>query len=112
MNPPINDLSITFVKVTFASKILDTFKNDVFCEIKNAHSNEIEETQEDYTIEEIIPKSYNKLIIWLSQYPLSGHPFDEHRWFDFLIALRRNEESLSVSDFSKFIKEEYNCQSM
>lgn len=93
------------------NKILDTFKDDVFCEIKNAHSNEIEETQEDYTIKEIIPKSYSKLIAWLrwlSLDPSSRHQLDKRKWFDFLIALRKNEEFLSVSDFSKFIKEEYN----
>ena len=41
-------------------------------------------------------------------YPLSGHPLDEHRWYDFLIALRKNKEYLSVNDFSKFIQENYN----
>lgn len=87
--------------------ILDTFKDDVFVEIKNKYSNIIEENQEDYTIQEIIPKSYKELIKWLNMYPLSGHTLDEHRWYDFLIALKNNKENISVSDFAEFIKENY-----
>lgn len=90
------------------NKILDVFKADVFLEINKKYKNAIEENQEDYTIQEIIPKSYVYLETWLSFYPLSGHPLDEHRWYDFLIALRNNKEYLSVSDFSKFIQENYN----
>lgn len=84
---------------------MDVFKADVFLEINKKYKNAIEENQEDYTIQEIIPKSYVYLETWLSFYPLSGHPLDEHRWYDFLIALRNNKEYLSVSDFSKFIQE-------
>lgn len=90
------------------NKILDVFKTDVFLEINKEYKNTIEENQEDYTIQEVIPKSYVYLETWLSFYPLSGHPLDEHRWYDFLIALRNNKEYLSVSDFSKFIQENYN----
>ena len=44
----------------------------------------------------------------MNAFPLSGHPFDEYRWFDFLISLRKNDENLSVDDFSKYIQENYN----
>lgn len=84
--------------------ILDTFKNDVFMKIS---PDQIEENQEDYTIEEVIPLSYKKLQTWLNAFPLSGHILDEHRWFDFLISLREKKEHLSIDDFSKYIEEEY-----
>lgn len=87
------------------NSILDVFKKDVFLEINGC---EIKENQEDYTIQEIIPKSYEKLNTWLEAFPLSGHPLDERRWFDFLIALRKNRETLSIDDFSKYIQENYN----
>lgn len=104
---PSKKSGLSSLDYTQYNTILDTFKEDVFIEIKNKYSNEIEENNEDYTIQEIIPKSFEKLNSWLSMYPLSGHPLDEHRWFDFLIALRKNDESLSVSDFSKYIEEQY-----
>lgn len=104
---PSKKSGLSSLDYTQYNTILDTFKKDVFLEIKNKYSNEIEENNEDYTIQEIIPKSFEKLNLWLSRYPLSGHPLDEHRWFDFLIALRKNDESLSVSDFSKYIEEQY-----
>lgn len=90
------------------NNILDVFKKDVFLEINDINGCEVEENQEDYTIQEIIPKSYEKLNTWLEAFPLSGHPLDERRWFDFLIALRKNRETLSIDDFSKYIQENYN----
>lgn len=104
---PSKKSGLSSLDYTQYNTILDTFKEDVFLEIKKKFSNEIEENNEDYTIQEIIPKSFEKLNLWLSMYPLSGHPLDEHRWFDFLIALRKNDESLSVNDFSKYIEEQY-----
>lgn len=90
------------------NNILDVFKKDVFLEINDINGCDVEENQEDYTIQEIIPKSYEKLNTWLEAFPLSGHPLDERRWFDFLIALRKNRETLSIDDFSKYIQENYN----
>ena len=104
---PSKKSGLSSLDYTQYNTILDTFRDDVFLEIKNKYSNEIEENNEDYTIQEIIPKSFDKFNLWLNMYPLSGHPLDEHRWFDFLIALRENDESLSVSDFSKYIEEKY-----
>lgn len=65
----------------------------------------IEETSEDYTIEDIIPKSYPAIKRWLDGSPLSGHPHDLHRWYDFVICLHRNEEQISLDTFGKYLKE-------
>lgn len=105
---PDKKSGLSLLEYSIYNKILDTFKNDIFYEINSEDGNIIEENQEDYTIQEIIPKSYEKLNIWLNAFPLSGHPFDEYRWFDFLISLRKNDENLSVDDFSKYIQENYN----
>lgn len=87
------------------NQVLDFFKDDVFLPIKEKFGNEITETSANYTIEEIIPESSKYLKRWLDAYPLSGHTFDQERWFDFLISLIENDESLSLDDFAKFIKE-------
>lgn len=65
----------------------------------------VEETSEEYSIEDIIPKSYPSLRLWLDGYPLSGHPNDLKRWYDFVISLHRNEERLSLDIFGKYLKE-------
>lgn len=87
--------------------ILNRFKCMVFVPISNDLGNKIEENEEDYTIEEIIPKSFQKLNTWLSFYPLSHHPNDEHRWFDFLIALVENNEHIGSGILSEYISEKY-----
>lgn len=89
------------------NQILDAFRDDVFIPIGESFGNVIEETNADYTIEEVIPKSYQSLKIWLNAYPLSGHQYDQERWFNFLISLINNDEYLSLDDFSKYIKENY-----
>ena len=90
------------------NQILDFFKADIFFSIKEEFGNEIKETSANYTIEEIIPHSFKLLNRWLNAYPLSGHTLDQKRWFDFLISLVKNDESLSLDDFSQYIKENYN----
>lgn len=87
------------------NQVLDFFKDDVFLPIKEKFGNEITETSASYSIEDIIPESSKYLKRWLDAYPLSGHTYDQERWFDFLISLIENDESLSLDDFAKFIKE-------
>jgi len=87
------------------NQILDSFKEDIFLSIAERFGNEIYETCADYTIEDIIPKSSESLKTWLGAYPLSGHTYDQVRWFDFLISLIKNNETLGVDDFVQYIKE-------
>lgn len=87
------------------NQVLDFFTEDVLLPIKEKFGNDIKETSANYKIEDIIPESSKYLKRWLDAYPLSGHTFDQERWFDFLISLIENDESLSLDDFAKFIKE-------
>lgn len=89
------------------NKILELFKEDVFEQIKKERGNSIETNDEDYSIEEVIPKSFSKLNAWLSGYPLSSHPNDTQRWYDFVISLHVNHERLSLDDFCTYIEENY-----
>jgi hypothetical protein len=65
-----------------------------------------EETLASYSMEDLIPKSYEKLHLWMSNFPLSHHTFDTERWFDFLIALVDNSEELSSDDLEKYLREQ------
>lgn len=87
------------------NQVLDFFKEDIFVRIQEEYGNEINETTANYSIEEIIPKSSECLKSWLNAHPLSGHPYDQERWFKFLISLVENDESLSLDDFAKYLKE-------
>ena len=98
------------IDCTTYNQMLDLFRADVFRHIKEEYGNEIVENSEDYTIQEIIPTSYNALNAWLSAYPLSGHPLDTKRWYEFVVSLYRSGEELSLDDFEKYIKENYNWE--
>lgn len=89
------------------NRLLDIYRDDVFAEIVTQHGNKIEENTEDYTIEDVIPLSYQSLNKWLNAYPLSGHPLDTKRWYDFVIQLHLSEEHLAIGDFEKYIEEAY-----
>ena len=64
-----------------------------------------------YTMESLIPYSYDKLIKWVNT-SASQEPFihnnDLHKWFDFVIDLVKNNESdkLSSSDLESWLEEE------
>lgn len=105
---PLKSSGLSSLDYDTYNSILDAFKAAVFEEIQKSKSNIIEETTAEYTIEELIPRSCGYLNVWLNNYPLSWHPSDERRWFDFLIALVMNNETLGVEDLSKYIKEKYN----
>ncbi len=105
---PMPESGISHIEYSEYNKILDTFRDKVFYKIKNDNNNIIWENTEEYTIDEVIPHSFSKLNTWLSNYPLSGHPLDERRWYDFVISLHENNENLSIGDFKKYIQEKYN----
>lgn len=107
---PMPESGTTHIGYETYNKLLDIFKNEVFFYIHEKYLNEIKETSEDYTIEEIIPRSYKKLNTWLSAYPLSSHQYDTNRWYDFIITLHQTREKLSLDDFGKYIRENYNWE--
>ena len=104
---PLKESGVSQLEIPAYNGILDSFRDMIFSRIEKKHGNAIIENTEDYTIKEIIPKSFCKLETWLSFYPLSHHPNDEHRWFDFLIALIDNGERVGASTLSEYIKENH-----
>lgn len=102
---PLTESGVSHIDIETYNKILDIFKDDVFQEIHNRHYNSIETNKEDYTIQEIIPKSFDKLNQWLNGYPLSSHQFDTNRWYDFVIALHKSGESLPLDTLENYVKE-------
>lgn len=67
----------------------------------------------EYTMESLIPHSYDKLIKWVNT-SANQEPFihnnDLHRWFDFIICLIKNNEfdQLSSSDLESWLEDEKN----
>lgn len=87
--------------------ILRKFRDETINPIISSEGNTIYENAENYGITDIIPKSYIELNRWLNNFPLTRHPSDEERWYDFLIALIDNDEQISSEDLEKYIKEKY-----
>lgn len=104
---PLPESGVSQIDIETYNKILDMFKDDVFQDIQNRLYNSIETNKEDYTIQDIIPKSFEKLDIWLNGFPLSSHQLDTNRWYDFVIALHKSGESLSLDTLGNYVKERY-----
>lgn len=107
---PTTESGVSEIDYDTYNHLLDTFKEDVFSYIKNLYNNSIEENSASFTIEDIIPKSLEKLNNWLNAYPLSSHRLDLNRWYDFVIALHQNEENLPVDVLVQYLQEEYNWE--
>lgn len=102
---PTQASGISDLEVSTYNEILDSFINKILSPVCSGYGVAYESNNEDYSIEEDIPKSFEKLDLWLKGYPLSCHPVDEKRWFDFIVALVKNGEDLSVSTFEEYIAE-------
>ena len=107
---PMPESGTSHIDCTTYNQMLDLFRANVFRYIKDEYGNEIVENSEDYTIQEIIPTSFDALNTWLNAYPLSGHPLDTKRWNKFVVTLHESGEKLSSDDFEKYIKENYNWE--
>lgn len=93
--------------------IIAAFKNEVIDKIVS--EDRVDFPSGDYSIESLIPNSFQQLNSWINcpgapNNPFT-HPCDLNRWFDFIIALVLNDESknLSSSDFEQCL-EEYNWE--
>lgn len=104
---PMPDSKISHIGYSEYNQLLDSFREKVYDTIKEQYGNKICETTEDYTIEDIIPLSFETLNYWLNAYPLSRHPLDEKRWYQFVIALHENNEHLPIQDFEYYVREKY-----
>jgi hypothetical protein len=107
---PTTESGVSEINCDTYNELLDMYKSDVFGYILDNQNNEIEENLGIYTIEEFIPKSFEKLNNWLNAYPLSSHQLDLNRWYDFVIALHQNEENLPVDVLVQYLQEEYNWE--
>lgn len=103
---PMSESGVSHIRLGDYNKILDYFRDKIFVKVSEEYGNKIKENSENYTLSEIIPKSYPVLETWLNNNPLSGHPLDEERWFDFVISLHENKEILPISDFETFLFDE------
>lgn len=104
---PMHESGVSHIGCSVYNQLLNIFRDDVLKPISEQQGNRIIENEEDYTIEDVIPKSFPLMNTWLSNYPLSGHPRDTHHWYDFVLALHTNKEHLSLDDFRKYIEENY-----
>lgn len=102
---PLVDSGVTHINIETYNQILELFKDDVFQKVKEDNNNLIVTNNEDYTIQEIIPRSFNRLDSWLNGYPLSFHPSDINRWYDFVISLHKTGEFLSLDILGQYVKE-------
>lgn len=89
--------------------IVDTFKSKIILPVIN-NKYDISETSGEYTLQEVIPQSYQSLIHWSNNpgAPLSpfSHQLDLEMWFEFLCQLIRNGESLSTGQLEQWLRVE------
>lgn len=69
-------------------------------------------TSGDYTLQEIIPQSFEALRIWVHSpgapnAPFS-HQFDLERWFEFLSQMTENGETMESGQLEQWLREELN----
>lgn len=69
----------------------------------NLHDHVVE-TLSHFEWKDVIPLSHSYLENWLAFFPLSSHPLDRRRWFDFLIALVKNNESLDITYLEEYAR--------
>lgn len=105
---PLRESSVSELTKDQYNQILKAFIHMIIDKVlKDNHWNcTVETNDSEYSLESVIPHSIEYLTNWLNHYPLSSHIMDRHRWFDFLIALKRNNESLSLSQFEDYLREE------
>lgn len=102
---PTQASGVTNLNVSTYNEILDIFIDKILSPVCKEFGVRYESNNEQYSIKEYIPKSFEKLDQWLNGFPLSCHPMDEERWFDFIVALVKNGEELSISTFEEYIAE-------
>ena len=101
---PTSDSGFSSLDKGGYNQILQYFVDNVLGPV-NAGRYVVCTNEENYTLEELIPRSWDKFKMWVEAFPLSHHPHDEDRWMDFVISLYRNSEHLSISDFEEWLKE-------
>lgn len=104
---PLPNSGVSLIDKETYNKILSNYSKQIIKPLAEISGNKITTNNEDFTIQEIIPLSCSILDTWLNTYPLSGHQCDTERWYDFIIALHKNNESIPLDIFEDYIKENY-----
>lgn len=91
------------------NRIVDAFYNEVILPLFEG-KHEIIISPAEVSVKDMIPLSFECLNRWVKcpgapNAPFS-HPNDLHRWFDFLIALKDNNETLSSGDLEQWLIED------
>ena len=91
--------------------IVDEFEKQIILPLYG-EKYEIEKSQDEVSISETIPHSFDSLTRWAScpgapNSPFT-HPNDLELWFEFLCQLRRTGESLSSGDLELWLREDQN----
>lgn len=102
---PTQDSGFSSLDKEVYNKILQYFVDSVLTPV-NAGKYKVYTNLESYTLEEQIPLSWNAFFLWVDAFPLSHHPHDQERWMNFVIALHKNKEDLSISDFEEWLQTE------
>lgn len=88
--------------------ILSTFKTDIIDKaIAAAPNAKLEYLASEYSIQDCIPETYDRFHAWIKGYPLSYHPNDMERWYEFVSALHINGEELGLEDFENCLTQDY-----
>lgn len=89
--------------------IVDTFNDMVITPLFAGKFN-IDCTKEEVSLQDFIPKSFQKLNCWTHCPGAPDHPFvhqfDLELWFDFICALHTNGEELSSGDLEQWLQED------
>ena len=91
------------------NRIIDAFHAEVVLPLFGG-KHRVYVSPAEVSVEDTIPKSFEYLNRWVKcpgapNSPFS-HPNDLHRWFDFLIALSDNSETLSSGDLEQWLIED------
>lgn len=103
--------SVSQIEVDIYNQMIDCFHEKILKPIFiNQYKMDI--SSSDYTLKEIIPKSFDALNQWTScpgapDSPFS-HPSDLERWFEFLYQMTINKEELFSDQLEQWLREEKN----
>lgn len=87
---------------------LNVFKENVIdVNLKNEIDTHCAMSAASYELKDLIPMSFSVFEKWMNQSPLSYHPYDMERWYDFVIAVHKNGEELAGEDLEKALQEDY-----
>ena len=100
--------SFTRISKEKYNKILQSFYDNIMHPLVNEDN--VDFPGADYTVEALIPKSYQQLRLWALACPSSPflHQLDLEKWFEFLCQLQDNNEYLSTGDLEQWLSAELN----